>query len=103
MSTEAVVAEEYPEFSDEQCDRLDEISNAAYEFLKVLAETDDIPWDAEAIWNLVYSGMEELSVVYGRRTRIPTRVTEKDGRTYIVDYDDEINSELEEFEKDHHQ
>ena len=91
------------EFTDEQCKRIDEITDAAYTFLKVLAETDDIPEDIAAIWNVVYAGMEELSAVYGRRTRIPTRVTEKDGRTYIVDYDDEINSELGEFEKDHHQ
>ena len=74
------------DFTDEQLQRLDEITNAAYHFLTVIAETDDIPYDAEAIWNLIYEAADRLNNNYCRRVKIPTHVTTPDGKEYITDW-----------------
>ena len=91
------------DLSDEQIKRLDEITDALYAFLKVLAETDDIPYDTVAIWDVVYAGEAGLMSCLKRRVRIPTRVTLKNGTTFVVDYDDEIKADLEDIDQFEHQ
>ena len=56
MMTETAV----PEFNDEQLDRLDGIQWAAAQFLNYLAETDDVTWDLDDIWNMIYFGCKLL-------------------------------------------
>lgn len=90
------------EFSDDQIKRLDEIQEAAMQFLKVLGESEDIPGDVEAIWDVVYAGEAALMDCLQRRVRIPTRVTLKDGTTFIVDYDDEITYDTDYVEEREH-
>ena len=76
------------DFTDEQLARLDRIQDAAYDFLKILAETDDIPRDLDAIWNLIYCGADDL-LKQDRRVRIPTHVIDVDDSEYITDWYEE--------------
>lgn len=77
------------DFTDEQLERIDEVENAAYEFLKVLAETDDIPRDPGTIWDLIYEGCNQLTLRYERRVHLPTHVTDEHGIEYITDWYEE--------------
>ena len=74
-----------PEFTDEQLYRLDIVEEAARQFLNVLAETDDVVWDLDDVWDLIYEGSDRLTK-RGRRVRIPTHVTTPDGKEYITDW-----------------
>ena len=76
-------------FTDEQLDRLDQIQDAAYDFIKVIAEADDIPRDLNLIWELIYTAADALTDINGehkRHVRIPTHVTLKDGTEYTTDW-----------------
>ena len=84
MMTETVV----PEFNDEQLDRLDGVQWAAAQFLNYLAETDDVTWDLDDIWNMIYFGCKLLHQ-RGRRVQLPTHVTKKDGTEYITNWYEE--------------
>ena len=72
-------------FTTEQLNRLDQIQEAAGLFFNALAETDDESWDLDDIWELIYTGADRLTK-RGRRVRVPTHVTEKDGKEYITDW-----------------
>ena len=74
-----------PEFTDEQLERLDIIEDGTRKFLSVLAETDDVMWDLDDVWALIYEGADRLTK-RGRRVRIPTHVTTTDGKEYITDW-----------------
>lgn len=84
------------EFTDEQLDRLDAVQDYAGDFLKALAETDDITFDIDDLWNLIYLGCELLHK-RGREVRLPTHVTKKDGIEYITDWyeEDEPHADME--------
>ena len=73
------------EFTDEQLKRLDDVQQSAAEFLSALAETDDVVWDLDDIWDLIYEGSDRLTK-RGRRVRIPTHVTTPDGKEFITDW-----------------
>lgn len=79
------MTEDILEFTDDQIRRIDELQEAAASFFQALAETTDIVWDLEDIYELLYAGADMLTR-RGRRVRFPTEVTEKDGRTYITDW-----------------
>lgn len=81
-----------PEFTDEQLNRLDYIQDAAGQFLNALAESDDISWDLDDIWDLIYEGADRLTK-RGRRVRIPTHVTTPDGKEFITDWYGEEESQ----------
>ena len=74
-----------PEFTDEQLRRLDELQEAAANFFQILAETDDVVWDLEDIYDLLYAGADMLKK-RGRNVRFPTEVTDTDGKTYITEW-----------------
>lgn len=76
---------EETEFTTEQLNRLDQIQEAAGLFLNALAETDDVSWDLDDIWDLIYEGSDRLTK-RGRRVRIPTHVTTPDGKEFITDW-----------------
>lgn len=60
-----------PEFTDEQLNEINVVQYHANEFLKSLAETDDdICWDLDDIWGLVYLGCKLLDK-RGRKVRLP--------------------------------
>ena len=87
---------EEPEFTDEQLARLDEIEAAAREFLNALSETDDVTYELEDVWDVIYLGCE-LLYKRGRIVRLPTHVTKKDGTEYITDWyeEDEPDADVE--------
>lgn len=76
---------EETDFTTEQLNRIDQIQEAAGLFFNVLAETDDVSWDLDDIWALIYEGSDRLTR-RGRRVRIPTHVTTTDGKEYITDW-----------------
>ena len=74
------------DFTDKQLDRLDELMDGAYNFLTIVAESDDLPYDVDAIWSLIYEAADRLNKNYGRKVKIPTHVTTPDGKEYITDW-----------------
>lgn len=76
------------EFTDEQLCRLDQIQEATEEYFSVLAETDDKVWDLDDIWSVIYLACQLLHK-RGRKVRLPTHVTMKDGTEYITDWYEE--------------
>lgn len=85
MSVLTTVDYPEPEFTDEQLGRLDELQEAAEQFIRAVAETDDIVWEPQDIWDLIYECADILQH-RGRRVRIPTRVTNPAGKVDIIDW-----------------
>lgn len=83
------------EFRDDQLDRIDGVQWAAGEFLNYLAETNDVTWDMDDVWNIIYLGCQLLHK-RGRKVRLPTHVTKKDGTEYITDwYEEDEDADME--------
>ena len=81
--------EHYPEFTNAQTERLDEIDNAVYQtILAFLNKTEDeFPWDMYYIGE-VAECIEETLLSMGQRVHRPVIVTEKDGISRIEEYQD---------------
>lgn len=87
---------EETEFTTDQLYRLDQLQEAAGQFLYALLETDDPSLDLDDIWELIYTGAICLTK-RGYRVRIPTHVTTPDGKDYITDWygEDESIADME--------
>ena len=83
------------EFTDDQLDRIDAVQEYAGDFLKNLAESDDMEFDLDDIWSVIYFGCAILHK-RGINVRLPTHVTNKDGTEYITDwYEEDEDADME--------
>lgn len=78
-----------PEFSNAQLERIDEVENAAFDYIKVLTEQPDMDWDMSLIGEIADMAADFL-VSRGHKVRYPARVSDANGENcHIVDYHDE--------------
>lgn len=75
----------YPELSDEQSARCDEIYNAVYEMCKVVADDEELEWDMYYLGEIAELAAN-IMVNRGYRVRFPAIVTETDGSQYVEEY-----------------
>lgn len=73
------------ELTDRQVERIDEIHNAAYEFLTVLTGDPNLEWDMEHIGELVDCAAEDMAS-NGYKIYYPAIETDLDGTQKRVDY-----------------
>lgn len=73
------------ELTDEQMGRIDELNNAAHEFLKVLTENPDLEWEQEYIGELIDMA---AAFMHGKGFRIhyPAIETDADGTQKRMDF-----------------
>ena len=74
-----------PELSDEQIVRIDEVENATFDYIRVLAENENMEWNMEYIGELADLAAELLTK-QGMKIRYPAIVTNEDGIQVIEDY-----------------
>lgn len=79
------MSDHWPEFSNAQLERIDEVENAAFDFIKVLTEQPDLDWDMSLIGEIADMAADFL-VSHGHQVRFPARVCEDDEHCRIVDY-----------------
>jgi hypothetical protein len=72
------------ELTDEMIERNDEIDNAVFECIKILAEYDNMEWDM-AIIGEVTDAIKDVLNSFGIKVRHPAVATEPDGTQYYVD------------------
>lgn len=73
------------ELTDDQVERLDEIDNAAFEYLKVLTENEDLEWNMEFIGELNEFAADMMAKA-GHKIRYPYIETAPDGTQQRKDY-----------------
>ena len=81
-------------FSEEQCERIDEVQNAVFELCKVLTEKEDLEWNMEFIGEIADVACDIL-VDYGFKVRYPVRITEGSGKQYITDWHNEERAKIQ--------
>lgn len=77
------------ELSDEHVRRIDEMDNAAFDFIKVLTENPNTAWDMAVIGELIDCAVSILTNA-GFRIRYPAVVYCHDGTKYIEEYSEEV-------------
>lgn len=75
----------YPELSDEQLARCDEIYNAVYEACKVVAEDENLVWDMHYLGEIAEL-VANMMVNKGYRVRFPAIVEDENGKQHIEEY-----------------
>ena len=75
----------YPELSDEQTARCDEIYNAVYGMCKVLAEDENLEWDMHYIGEIAELAAN-LLLLRGCKIHFPSVVTYENGRQRVKEY-----------------
>lgn len=77
-----------PEFSNAQLERIDEVENAAFDYIKVLTEQPNMDWDMSLIGEIA-DMVADFLVGRGYKVRYPAIVDDGDGNEYIVDFHSE--------------
>ena len=77
-----------PEFSNAQLERIDEVENATFHYIKLLTEQPDMDWDMSLIGEIADMAADFL-VSRGYKVRYPAIVDDGDGNEYIVDFHSE--------------
>lgn len=73
------------ELTDEQVERMDELDNAAHEYLKVVTNNPELPWNQEYIGNLNDSAAD-LMYHKGFKIYYPAIVTDAEGNQQREDF-----------------
>ena len=85
MSTDNENMNEELELTDEQVERMDELDNAAHEYLKVVTNNPKLPWNQEYIGNLNDSAAD-LMYHKGFKIYYPAIVTDAEGNQQREDF-----------------
>ena len=75
----------YPELSDEQTARCDEIYNAFYGMCKVLTEDENLEWDMHYIGEIAELAAN-LLLLRGCKIHFPSVVTYENGKQHVEEY-----------------
>lgn len=74
-----------PEFSNDQLERIDEVENASFDFIKVLTEQRDMDWDMSLIGEIADMAADFL-VSRGYKVLYPAIIDDEEGTGHTVDY-----------------
>ena len=76
---------DYPEFTDEQIRRMDEINNAVYQLGILMTNKEDLEWDISWIGEIA-DNLATMLYAKGYVVYYPTRYENADGKVVISDF-----------------